>query len=140
MALFTGKGDKGTTKLFNSKSGERISKNSTIFEALGSVDELNSFLGLCKVAAREPGFQITDKGLSFEKIIHSERKGTAQSLAKHGRPNGTLHIPSISPESLGALFQFYELATAYMGELLGVNTYNQPGVEEGKMIAKKLLK
>lgn len=47
--LYTGKGDNGTSKLFNSKSGERHSKADTIYEALGTVDELNSFLGLVKV-------------------------------------------------------------------------------------------
>ena len=47
--LYTGKGDKGTTKLFKTPKGERISKSSAIFEALGSLDQINSFLGLCKV-------------------------------------------------------------------------------------------
>ena len=49
MALFTGKGDSGTTKVFNSEPGKRISKASCQTEALGSLDEANSFLGLCKV-------------------------------------------------------------------------------------------
>ena len=48
MALYTGKGDGGTTKLFDSKSGERIGKESGIFEALGTVDELNTVLGWCR--------------------------------------------------------------------------------------------
>jgi len=49
--LYTGKGDKGTTKVIDSK--ERFSKGSDIIEALGSLDELNSFLGLCKSKARK---------------------------------------------------------------------------------------
>jgi cob(I)alamin adenosyltransferase len=48
MALFTGKGDGGTTKAFDSPSGVRISKASELPEALGTLDELNSFLGFCK--------------------------------------------------------------------------------------------
>jgi len=48
--LYTGKGDGGTTKVLDSKC--RFSKNSELAEALGSLDELNSFLGLCKVKAR----------------------------------------------------------------------------------------
>ncbi|KKU18973.1 MAG: ATP:cob(I)alamin adenosyltransferase [Parcubacteria group bacterium GW2011_GWA1_47_11] len=48
--LYTGKGDKGTTKVLDSK--ERFSKGSDMAEALGSLDELNSFLGLCKFEAR----------------------------------------------------------------------------------------
>ncbi|MDD4989142.1 MAG: cob(I)yrinic acid a,c-diamide adenosyltransferase [Candidatus Pacebacteria bacterium] len=47
--LYTGKGDAGTTKIFTSK--ERISKASEVIEALGSLDELNSLLGVCKVLA-----------------------------------------------------------------------------------------
>lgn len=48
---YTGKGDQGTSKLFNSKN--RISKDDLIFEVLGALDELNSWLGYCVVEARE---------------------------------------------------------------------------------------
>ncbi len=51
MALFTGKGDGGTTKLFDSAQGQRVSKSSPIFECLGQLDELNTVVGWCKVAA-----------------------------------------------------------------------------------------
>lgn len=47
--LYTRKGDSGTTKAFNPKPGQRISKSSCQTEALGSLDELNSFVGLLKV-------------------------------------------------------------------------------------------
>ena len=50
MALFTGKGDGGTTKAFDSK--DRISKASPLPEALGTLDELNAFLGFVKVRAQ----------------------------------------------------------------------------------------
>jgi cob(I)alamin adenosyltransferase len=47
--LYTRKGDSGTTKAFNSKPGQRMSKSSCQTEALGALDELNSFIGLLKV-------------------------------------------------------------------------------------------
>lgn len=50
MALFTGKGDGGTTKLFDSQPGVRVSKSSLVFETLGMLDELNTIIGWCKVA------------------------------------------------------------------------------------------
>lgn len=50
MSFFTGKGDGGTTKLFDSKPGERVTKTSPIFECLGNLDELNGLTGWCKVA------------------------------------------------------------------------------------------
>jgi len=49
--LYTGKGDGGTTKAFDTASGVRISKASELPEALGTLDELNSFVGLAKVRA-----------------------------------------------------------------------------------------
>jgi cob(I)alamin adenosyltransferase len=50
--LYTGKGDGGTTKMFGSGQ-ERISKSSELPEALGSLDELNAFIGFVKMRARE---------------------------------------------------------------------------------------
>lgn len=52
--LYTGKGDKGTTKLFGCDQ-KRISKSALVIEALGSLDELNSFLGICKAKAEAGG-------------------------------------------------------------------------------------
>jgi len=49
--LYTGKGDGGTTKTFGAGQ-DRISKASELPEALGTLDELNSYLGLLKVHAR----------------------------------------------------------------------------------------
>ena len=51
--LYTRKGDDGTTKIFTSGKGERVSKNSCLIEALGSVDELNSFVGLCRAEIKD---------------------------------------------------------------------------------------
>lgn len=50
MTLYTGKGDDGTTKLFTSKKGERVPKSDPVFDALGTVDELNTVVGWCKCA------------------------------------------------------------------------------------------
>ncbi|MBI3634107.1 MAG: cob(I)yrinic acid a,c-diamide adenosyltransferase [Candidatus Yonathbacteria bacterium] len=49
--LYTGKGDKGTTQTFGC-CDQRISKSSAVTEALGSLDEVNSFLGVVKMHPR----------------------------------------------------------------------------------------
>ena len=80
--LFTGKGDDGTTRLFASKDGQaktfgcdqRISKSSAIAEALGSVDELNSLLGVVKMKTKSPelveGGEITGiGGLTYDAML-----------------------------------------------------------------------
>lgn len=64
--LFTGKGDNGTTKTYG--CDQRMSKSSTVAEALGSLDEINSFLGLCKVESERHSFVIYNK--RFEAIVH----------------------------------------------------------------------
>lgn len=56
--LYTAKGDDGRTKLFG--CDQRISKSSTIAEALGSLDEINSLLGWCKVKADNQTFKISN--------------------------------------------------------------------------------
>jgi len=66
MIFFTGKGDDGTTKTFG--CDQKISKSSAVAEALGSLDEINSFLGLCKVKSKESGYLIGDQ--SFVQIVH----------------------------------------------------------------------
>jgi len=68
MALYTGKGDKGTTKLFDSGKGERVSKTSDIFEALGTLDELNTVLGWCKVLCDDA---LEIQGTQVKKMVHT---------------------------------------------------------------------
>ena len=101
--------------------------------------ETDAFRGSAKVPSDIPDSLAYMQGLDFADIMHAERRGTANSLARHHRPNGTLHIPEITPESLGALFQFFMTATAYMGELMGVNAFDQPGVEAGKQETRAIL-
>ncbi len=74
-ALFTGKGDGGTTKVFDTEKGKRISKASPVAEALGSLDEVNSFLGLCKVKSAERGLYVGTVHPSFEYIVHELQEG-----------------------------------------------------------------
>lgn len=66
--LYTGKGDDGKTSLFGSSA--RVSKSSAASEALGSMDEMNSFLGFAKLKSRESGFCIEEKDEFFHEIVH----------------------------------------------------------------------
>src|SRR3989338_3153306 len=58
--LYTRKGDGGTTKTLKQKSGERVSKASCTTEALGTLDELNSFVGLCKVKSENLPWKVEE--------------------------------------------------------------------------------
>lgn len=65
--LYTRKGDNGTTKTFC--CDQRLSKSSAIAEALGSLDEINSFLGLLKIKSRTIFFELPDQKISAKETI-----------------------------------------------------------------------
>lgn len=67
MALFTGKGDNGTTKTFG--CDQRISKSSAVAEALGTLDEVNSYLGIVKMHAEREKILWND--ISLASLVHS---------------------------------------------------------------------
>jgi len=54
-------------------------------------------------------------------------------------PVDSITIESINENNIGALIFYYELLISLVGELIDVNTYDQPGVEAGKIILKKKL-
>ena len=66
--LYTRKGDTGTTKTFG--CDQRVSKSSSIAEALGSLDEINSFLGLIKVKASNITFDLPAMKVIVSETVH----------------------------------------------------------------------
>ncbi|OGI62447.1 ATP:cob(I)alamin adenosyltransferase [Candidatus Nomurabacteria bacterium RIFCSPHIGHO2_01_FULL_39_220] len=79
MMLYTRKGDTGTTKTFG--CDQRVSKSSSIAEALGSLDEINSFLGLLKIKA---GGDVAEKIGQIQQdlfIIQAELAGAPKTIS-----------------------------------------------------------
>ncbi len=70
--LYTKKGDDGKTSIFSTKGGpasswgcdQRLSKSSAITEALGCLDEANSFLGVCKAKTKNIEYRISNTEIS----------------------------------------------------------------------------
>ena len=67
--LYTRKGDDGTTKTFG--CDQRVSKSSDIAEALGSLDEINSFLGLLKIKTNNIAFVLPTNKITISETIDS---------------------------------------------------------------------
>lgn len=78
-------------------------------------------------------------GHTLGELINTELAGTASALAKRGVPSITITLPLVNEGYLGALFMVYEIATALMGRLYGINPFDQPGVEEGKRLTYGLM-
>jgi glucose-6-phosphate isomerase len=78
-------------------------------------------------------------GTTFEQLLEAEFQGTRQSLTESLRPNVTLTIEKVDEYHLGALFMILELSVAFLGELLNIGVFNQPGVERSKVLTKEIL-
>ncbi len=79
------------------------------------------------------------EGKSMADLIRSEQQATEVALTKNGRPNCTISIPEVTPETLGALVYMFEVQTIFAGGLFKVNPLDQPGVEEGKEFTYALM-
>jgi glucose-6-phosphate isomerase len=78
-------------------------------------------------------------GHTMQELIQAENKATAYALMRAGRMNYTIQMPAVNEFTLGQLMYLLELQTAYTGALLNINTFNQPGVENGKKATFALL-
>jgi glucose-6-phosphate isomerase len=78
-------------------------------------------------------------GHSLGELIDIEQRATAGALARRGRPNMTIHIDRVDASHVGQMMMLLEIATAYAGQLYGIDAFNQPGVELGKQFAYALL-
>ncbi|MDR3255015.1 MAG: glucose-6-phosphate isomerase [Synergistaceae bacterium] len=65
-------------------------------------------------------------------MLGFEAQSTAAALVKAGRPVVWIELDKIDAHTVGALVFFYEYVTAITGRLLGINPFDQPGVEQGK--------
>lgn len=77
--------------------------------------------------------------LNLAKLTRTENKATRYALSKNGRINNTIYIPQVNAYYLGQLFMLFMLEIAYLGEMLEVDAYNQPGVEDGKIATFAML-
>ena len=78
-------------------------------------------------------------GHTLAELIDIEQRATAGALARRERPNMTIHLDRVDAAHVGELMMFLEIATAYAGQLYGIDAFNQPGVELGKQFAYALL-
>jgi glucose-6-phosphate isomerase len=78
-------------------------------------------------------------GKTLNDLLKAEEQATRAALTKALRPNITLTVSEISPLTVGQLFFFFEMAVAYMGELMNVNAFDQPGVELAKVYTYALM-
>lgn len=72
-------------------------------------------------------------------LINAEQLATSASLINNNCPTRILSIKSLDEHSLGALLMHFMLETIIAADLMGVNAFDQPAVEAGKILAKKYI-
>lgn len=71
-------------------------------------------------------------GVTQNKLIATEQMATEYAILKAGKANMTITLPEVNEFTIGELLYMFEVATGFAGELLNINAFDQPGVEEGK--------
>jgi glucose-6-phosphate isomerase len=136
-------------------------KGTTPVSALGTVDQ-HSQLQLYRDGPRdklftfiyrkqiEVDFPVSARSESFPDLLYLQQKkmselleaelhATSQSLMKQGCPTRLIELWHLNEESLGSLLTHFMLETILMAELLEVNAFDQPGVEESKILTRHFL-
>src|SRR5580704_13397271 len=106
---------------------------------LVSVDTKGKGAMVSKARAKPLGLDYL-AGKKLGDLVDAESRATAQTLSKNGRPVRQIHISKVDEFEMGALMMHCMLETILMGKLMGVDPFNQPGVEEGKVLARQYLK
>ena len=78
-------------------------------------------------------------GRPLDEINWKAYEGTRNAHLEGGVPCTTIELKRITPETVGALIYLFEKAVAVSGRLLGVNPFDQPGVETYKREMFRLL-
>ena len=79
-------------------------------------------------------------GRGLGELIAAQAEATYQALINNDRPARKIALDILNEESLGRLLMDFMLETILAAHLLDVNAFDQPAVEQGKIIAQKLMR
>lgn len=127
--------------------------------AHGHIKQLGARIGMFGLVRVERGQGVIQLGFAYVYIVHklvaaaevigeqrAARNGEAYlaALERHAVTSVVQHsqkitLPTVNANTIGQLMYFFELATAYAGELLGIDAFDQPGVEQSKIASYAVL-
>ncbi len=110
-------------KLFTVVTADRRGKGPRVPAAVAEEDE-----ALALYAGRTMG-----------DLMEVEQRATIETLARNGRPVRTVGLTRLDEHVLGALMMHFMLETIFAAHLFAVDPFDQPAVEEGKVLARKYL-
>jgi glucose-6-phosphate isomerase len=72
-------------------------------------------------------------------LVAAQQRAIPEALTAAGRPVRSIDIPTLDEEALGALLMHFMLETILAAHLLGIDPYDQPAVESGKVLTRRYL-
>ncbi len=143
------------------RKGKLVNTGQTPIAALGATDQhsqvqlyiegpndklftlyrVNRFDTQGKIPSDKVGFESFDylAGQNLAKLIDAECRATAAALTENQRPNCAFTLDRVDAAHVGAMFQLLEFETAFAGELLDIDAFDQEGVELGKKLTYGLM-
>lgn len=136
-------------------------KGTTPIPALGTVDQhsqlqlfldgpKDKFLTIITTTHQDPGFTLSTNlehpnislfnNKTMGQLMMAEQQATIDTLKNNNCPLRQIHLDKIDEESLGYMMMHYVIETLAMSLLLDVNAFDQPAVEEGKILTRQYLK
>lgn len=109
-----------------------------IFETVLNIEVDKSFIKIPEVVGSMDGLDYIS-GKPLEEINTVAEKATCMAHMEGGVPIIEINIKELTPYNVGQLIFFFEKACAISGYVLGVNPFDQPGVEEYKNRMKQML-
>jgi glucose-6-phosphate isomerase len=85
--------------------------------------------------AGQPGFA----GKTIGDLVAAQGRAMADTFAKNSRPTRQIHIEKLDERAVGELLMHFMLETILAGYAMGVDPFDQPAVEEAKILAKEYL-
>jgi len=138
----------------HNKAGQEVFAGATPVKALGTTDQ-HSQVQLYREGPNDKvfGFVEVEKfdadvtvpgdlnvenlkyqhGKSLSSLLAAEKRATEFAFVESQRPNFTLSFPELNAYHVGEFIQLWEIVTAYAGLMLGIDAYDQPAVETGKV-------
>lgn len=140
-----GKNGKGTTPIDAIGTIDQHSQMQLYLD--GPKDKMFTFIKLNKKSkGQKLQFPVENKELAYlngktlEDVMNTSCQATITTLIKNNLPVRIIEIDNMAEETLGGLMMHFISETVITAELLGINPFDQPAVEEGKILARALLK
>lgn len=136
-------------KRLNTK-GERVDQGIAVYGNKGSTDQHayvqqlrdgvnNFFVTFIRVLEVNDAPVQVEPNVTAGDYLHGFQLGTRGALFENERQSMTITIRRADARNVGILIALFERAVGFYGTLVGVNAYNQPGVEAGKKAAASVL-